>query len=103
LTDRAEELEEGTLESRIELLQRHVEMLRTIRDNQPIGIIKLSEMFNYPRHKVRYSLRILEEEGLILPTPDGAHVTDKVGEYLDRVKKSLDETLSMIDELRRSL
>jgi len=98
-----EELEEGTLESRIELLQRHVEMLKTIRDNQPIGIIKLSEMFKYPRHKVRYSLRILEEEGLILPTPDGALVTDKVAEYLDRIKKSLDETLNIIDELRKSL
>ncbi|MFQ6128283.1 MAG: hypothetical protein ACE5QW_05215 [Thermoplasmata archaeon] len=100
---RKDDVEEGTLESRIELLQRHVEMLKTIRDNQPIGIIKLSEMFNYPRHKVRYSLRILEEEGLIRPTPEGALVTNKVAEYLDRVKKSLDETLSMIEELRKSL
>lgn len=101
--ERKEELDEGTLESRIEILQRHVEMLKTIRDNQPIGIIKLSEMFNYPRHKVRYSLRILEEEGLIEPTPDGALVTGKVPGYLDRVKKSLDETLSLIEELRKSL
>jgi hypothetical protein len=47
------------IESEIELLQRHVQMLKAIMDNEPIGIIRLSELLVYPQHKVRYSLRIL--------------------------------------------
>ncbi len=32
------------IESEIELLQRHVRMLKAIMDNEPIGIIRLSEL-----------------------------------------------------------
>src|SRR5216117_4552215 len=39
-------------------------MHKAIMENQPIGIIRLSELLNFPQHKVRYSLRILEQEGL---------------------------------------
>ena len=44
------------IEAEIELLQRHVQMLKAIMDNEPIGIIRLSEMLRHPQHKVRYSL-----------------------------------------------
>lgn len=66
------------LESEVNLLERHVEMLKTIKNNQPIGIIRLAELLGHPQHKVRYSLRILEQEGLILPSPDGAITTGKI-------------------------
>jgi len=38
-------------------------MLKIIMDDGPLGIIKLSELTDFPQHKVRYSLRVLEEEG----------------------------------------
>src|SRR3990172_3605257 len=57
------------VETEVKLLQRHVSMLKAIVQNQPIGIIRLSEMLNYPQHKVRYSMRILEQEGFIKPSP----------------------------------
>jgi predicted transcriptional regulator len=62
------------IETEIELLQRHVAMLKAIMDNEPIGIIRLSEMLEHPQHKVRYSLRILEQEGL--PRPPEGHPRD---------------------------
>src|SRR6266566_2866305 len=63
-------------------------MLKAIMENQPIGIIRLSELLNFPQHKVRYSLRILEQEGLIKPSPEGAVTTDRLEEFLDYLKAS---------------
>ncbi|UCD93236.1 MAG: hypothetical protein JSV43_01770 [Methanobacteriota archaeon] len=91
------------LEDEVGLLQRHVHMLKAIMENQPIGIIRLSELLKYPQHKVRYSLRILEQEGLIRPSPDGAMTTEKLQEFLDHLKKILDSTTSTVKELRASL
>jgi predicted transcriptional regulator len=74
------------IESEVKLLQRHVAMLKAIMENQPIGIIRLSELLNFPQHKVRYSLRILEQEGLIKPSPEGAVTTDKLEEVDPRAE-----------------
>ncbi|MBI4416561.1 MAG: hypothetical protein HY557_06235 [Euryarchaeota archaeon] len=91
------------VETEIKLLQRHVTMLKAIVENQPIGIIRLSEMLNYPQHKVRYSLRILEQEGLIKPSPEGAVTTDKVDDFLDYMKSMLDEVGQTVQDVRKSL
>ena len=91
------------IESEIQLLQRHVGMLKAIMENEPIGIIRLSEMLNYPQHKVRYSLRILEQEGLIKPSPDGAVVTERLEPFLDHLKEILDKMNNTVSELRASL
>lgn len=89
------------VEREVKLLQRHVMMLRAIVENQPIGIIRLGEMMNYPQHKVRYSLRILEQEGLIRPSPDGAVTTDKLDDFLDYLKKMLDEVADTVQDVRK--
>lgn len=87
------------IESELDLLQRHVLMLKTIINNQPIGIIRLSELTKYPQHKVRYSLRILEQEGLIVPSPEGAVITERLEEFLENLKSILDKMNSTINEL----
>jgi len=89
----------GKLESELELLQRHVNMLKTIKANQPIGIIRLSELLGQPQHKVRYSLRVLEQEGLIAPSLDGAVLTEKANEFFPQLK----ELLNQIGELVKSI
>ncbi len=91
------------IEAEIELLQRHVTMLKAIMDSEPIGIIRLSEMLEFPQHKVRYSLRILEQEGLIEPSPDGAMTTDKIQEFLDHLKDILDSMSKTVNDLRESI
>ena len=91
------------IESEVKLLQRHVAMLKAIMENQPIGIIRLSELLNFPQHKVRYSLRILEQEGLIKPSPEGAVTTDKLEEFLDYLKGVLDSMSSTVQDLRKTL
>ena len=91
------------IEAEIRLLQRHVAMLKAIMENQPIGIIRLSELLNFPQHKVRYSLRILEQEGLIKPSPEGAVTTDRLEEFLDYLKGVLDSKSTTVVELRKTL
>lgn len=91
------------IEAEMELLQRHVEMLKAIMDNEPIGIIRLSEMLEYPQHKVRYSLRILEQEDLIEPSPDGAVTTERIQEFLDSLKETLESMSMTVNGLRGSL
>jgi len=86
--------------SELELIERHVMMLRATKDNQPIGIIRLSEILDIPKHKVRYSLRLLENEGLISPSTEGAKVTDKYDQFMADVERSLNDLRERVEQLR---
>ena len=91
------------IESEVKLLERHVAMLKAIIENQPIGIIRLSELLSVPQHKVRYSLRILEQEGLIKPSPEGAVTAEKLQEFLDYLKTVLESMAATVQQIRQSL
>ena len=93
----------GRIEYELDLLHRHVEMLKIIMKNEPIGIIKLSNLSKFPQHKVRYSLRILEQEGLIQPSPDGAVITKKCKEFMQKLFKLLSQMEKTIKELKNSV
>ena len=91
------------IESEIELLERHVKMLNAIMEHEPIGIIRLSELLDIPQHKVRYSLRILEQEGLINPSPEGAVTTEKLQTFFTDLKDILLHMDETVNALRTSL
>jgi predicted transcriptional regulator len=91
------------IESEIELLERHVKMLNAIMEHEPIGIIRLSELLDIPQHKVRYSLRILEQEGLINPSPEGAVTTEKLQTFFADLKDILQHMDETVNALRTSL
>jgi predicted transcriptional regulator len=81
----------SSAEDQIEMLQRHLELLQYIVTNEPIGIVKLSKESGHPKHKVRYSLRILEEADLIVPTQNGAVTTEQSSEFVDEINKKIDD------------
>jgi predicted transcriptional regulator len=91
------------IENEVELLQRHVQMLKAIRENEPIGIIRLSELLDHPQHKVRYSMRILEQEGLIQPSPEGAVTTEELRAFMEDLKEVLDYMERTVKELKKEL
>lgn len=93
----------GRFREEQELLRRHIRILKVVMDNEPVGIIKLAELTDYPQHKVRYSLRVLEQEDLINPTPMGAETTDKVEEFLPELAELVDSMQTTVQELRKSL
>lgn len=92
----------GTL-NELDLLDRHLKMLKFTRENQPVGIIRISEMLELPKHKVRYSLRLLEQDGIIIATSDGAMVTDKYDQFLKELSEYLDELQKRIKQIQREI
>ncbi len=86
----------SNLRREIELLGRHVLILDLVMSHEPVGIIKLSSMSGLPQHKVRYSLRVLEQRGLIKPSQQGAVATEEAKRYREKL-------YSEVVEARRDL
>jgi len=87
----------------MDLMERHLQMLKVTKEYQPVGIIRLSEILDIPKHKVRYSLRLLEREGLIIATSEGATVTDKYDQFMDELSTHLDKLEKRISEVRSEI
>ena len=75
----------------MEILERNIEILIILKKNQPAGIISLSNLTKYPQHVVRYSLRLLSQDGLISPSQKGAMTTSSLGENMSVIKSKLSE------------
>jgi predicted transcriptional regulator len=86
----------------VELISRHIDMLKVTKEMQPIGIIRLSEVLGIPKHKVRYSLRLLEKDGLIVATNEGAMVSDKYEEFIDGLPDQLEELVKRIEKIKQN-
>ena len=87
----------------LELLERHISILRTVRDNQPVGLIRLSEMTGIPKHRVRYSLKIMEQQGIIIATPEGAMVSDDYDAFMASMAESVRRLAEKVCILRDAL
>lgn len=85
----------------LELLKRHIIILKKVIDSGPIGIMKLSLETGIPDHLVRYSLRILEQQGLIAPSTQGAVATKSAGDAYSEFKIELEKIAEMTEEIKR--
>ncbi len=88
------------LENEIEMLERHLEVLNAVVIGEPIGISKLSDVTGHSKYKVRYSLRILEQEGLIKPSPYGAITSSRISEFVQNYEQLLDQFLHKLSEVK---
>lgn len=84
----------------LDLLLRHTAVLRAVKENEPIGIKRLSDLLGHAPHQVRYTLRLLEEEGLIEPSPAGAVTTSKVRKFDIKLRTLADDLQRSVEELR---
>ena len=84
----------------LDLLTRNVDIVEKLSKSPPTGIIRLSEALHLPIHKTRYSLHLLEREGVIQPSADGAVVTDKAREFWANLDKSLDRMTVLVQQLK---
>ena len=87
----------------LDLLSRHIDVLTTVRDHGPICIIRLSQVTGQPQHMIRYSLRTLEKDGVIKPSPNGAVVTDKIHDALGTLESTFDEISTMMNTLKQKI
>jgi predicted transcriptional regulator len=93
------------IDRELELAERHLIVLKKVIEDGPIGILKLAEETDMPTHKVRYSLRVLEQEGLIKPSTHGALAGDGAKEFLAGFEEhiaSITDRVSSIRELGKS-
>lgn len=84
----------------LEMLRRHLIILKQVVENEPIGILKLAEETKIPSHKVRYSLRILEHEGLIAASAPGAITTDRTKPFLEELDSMIEQIVADAADLK---
>jgi len=88
------------LEDQVEKEGRDLSILEAVIENGPIGIVRLAEETGVPKHKVRYSLRMLEDDELVEPTPQGAVPADDIDERVAAINDGIDRLVEQLDGLR---
>ena len=88
------------VEEKIDLFERHVEVLEHVAEDEPIGIGALSEKTGLKKHRVRYSLRILEEKEVIEPSTEGAVLVEGAGDRISESNKRVDFVIERSDGLK---
>jgi predicted transcriptional regulator len=89
------------IELELEMLERHLLILKYVIREEPIGIMKLAEMTTLPKHKVRYSLRVLEHEGLIGPSMHGAVSTEKTRQFVQTLEDRIDGLEKKVEVIKK--
>ncbi len=84
----------------LELTERHLLVLKKVIEEAPIGILKLAEVTGMQNHKVRYSLRVLEQANLIKPSSQGAVPGDAVPKFLQEFEHELEGINNKVSRLR---
>ena len=84
----------------IVLLRRHIEVLKAVIKYQPIGIMKLAERMDLPYHRIRYSLRVLEQMGYIRASPAGAVATERAEELMRELDGFINEVVKDLEALK---
>nr|WP_255195269.1 winged helix-turn-helix transcriptional regulator [Halorarius litoreus] len=87
------------LERQLGKEERDLQILDAVIHNGPIGIVKLSQETDIPQHKVRYSLRMLENDELIEATPQGAIPVDDIADRVEEINAGIDSLVSRLDAL----
>ena len=91
------------LRDQVEKESRDLSILGAVIDDGPIGIVRLAEVTGVPEHKVRYSLRMLEDDGLVEPTPQGAIPVDDIEDRVADINTGLDRLIERLEELEATI
>jgi predicted transcriptional regulator len=87
------------LTKQVEKEERDLRILEAVIESGPIGIVRLAEETDVPEHKVRYSLRMLEDDELVEPTPNGAIPADGLDDRVVRMNDGIDDLIARLEAL----
>lgn len=87
------------LERQLGKEDRDLSILEAVIRDGPIGIVKLSERTEVPEHKVRYSLRMLENDELVEATPQGAVPADGIEDRIEQINAGLRGLIERLESL----
>jgi predicted transcriptional regulator len=88
------------LADQLEKESRDLRVLSAVIEHQPIGIVRLSNETGIPEHKVRYSLRMLENDGLIDPTQQGAVPGEDIAERVEELNAGIEALIERLGTLK---
>ena len=79
--------------------ERDLLVLKTVIRYHPIEIAQIAERTGIDEYKTRQSIRMLEDDGLVDPTPDGAVPADSIHTRLEEINAGLDRLADRIEGL----
>ncbi|WP_423744951.1 hypothetical protein V5735_02685 (plasmid) [Haladaptatus sp. SPP-AMP-3] len=88
-----------TLHRELELIERALGTLLLVSEHGPVGIRRLSRITEREHHEIRAALRLLEEEGYVESTPDGATIAPEARTFLAELDDDIDDMTAHIDAL----
>jgi len=88
------------LAEQVEKERRDLQILEAVIEHGPIGIARLAEEAEIPEHKVRYSLRMLENDELVQPTPEGAVPADDIEARIATMNQGLERLRDRTETLK---
>lgn len=89
------------VKAEVALMERHLDVLRAVMIHQPIGIMRLAEQMDLPYHRIRYSLRILEQMGYLRASPEGAVILDRAYQLVESLDEELEGILRELQRIQR--
>lgn len=84
----------------VDMIDRHLSVLRLIIECEPIGAIKISSKTSYPRHKIRHSLDVLKENDIIEPSDYGSLTTEQTHEFINNINYELDNIKHRVNAIK---
>lgn len=87
------------LTNQVEKEERDLRILRAVIESGPVGIVRLSEETGVPEHKVRYSLRMLENDGLIEPTQQGAVPAEGIEADVAGINAEIEHLVGRLEDI----
>ncbi|MFW5963734.1 MAG: winged helix-turn-helix transcriptional regulator [Natronomonas sp.] len=80
--------------------ERDLRVLEAVIEHQPIGITRIATETGIDEHKARYSLRMLEDDGLVEPTPQGAVTAEGFESHATEINEGLDGLIERMQSLK---
>ena len=81
--------------------ERDLLVLEVVVQHHPVETPQIAEETGIDEYKTQYSIRMLEDDGIVEPTPDGAVPADDINARIEEINTGLDELIHRIDGLKR--
>ncbi|WP_302083611.1 hypothetical protein [Salinibaculum rarum] len=83
--------------------QQHFTVLTAIISHEPIGILALEEKTDIEHYEIRFSLRVLQEEGVIKPTSNGAVLTTDAHQHIQDLNNDMETVAEQFNDFQSVL
>ncbi|WP_135855005.1 hypothetical protein [Halorussus salinus] len=88
------------VENEVAIIERNLGVLEAVIEYKPVGLTTLDNRLSYPKHKIRYSLRILESKNLVESTSSGVTTTDYVPEFQAEMNCGIEDISQTLERLQ---